>query len=226
MGQLGYRKTRHRQHQAKRRNKRKQPARRIHIHRPARRKLAVADSFIRMARPSHGACADYTLAFFWFAATDTALPQFCREIRRWGLSARRVQRQRHRARSACARDAASKACTSSSRLKTHCADEGGRCPYTPQASPPATMHSTPTPHESASRTRASTDSSATHTWFIPCHTAVIVPKVENLLLPVPVSGSHQFSTLRMEPCWMALGQAAGAAAAIAIDRPGNQCRLS
>ncbi len=40
---------------------------------------------------------------------------------------------------------------------------------------------------------------------------VIVPKeVENLLLPVPVSGSHiGFSTLRMEPCWMALGQAAG-----------------
>ena len=48
---------------------------------------------------------------------------------------------------------------------------------------------------------------------------VIVPKeVKNLLFPVPVSGSHSgFSTLRMEPCWMALGQAAGTAAAIAID---------
>ena len=48
---------------------------------------------------------------------------------------------------------------------------------------------------------------------------VIVPKtIKNLLLPVPVSGSHiGFSTLRMEPCWMALGQAAGTAASLAID---------
>jgi hypothetical protein len=47
---------------------------------------------------------------------------------------------------------------------------------------------------------------------------VIVPKrVEGLLTPVPVSGTHVgFSTMRMEPCWMALGQAAGAAAAVAI----------
>ncbi len=49
---------------------------------------------------------------------------------------------------------------------------------------------------------------------------VIVPKtVDNLLLPVPVSGSHiGFSTIRMEPCWMALGQAAGVAASLAIDK--------
>lgn len=48
---------------------------------------------------------------------------------------------------------------------------------------------------------------------------VMVPKtIDNLILPVPVSGSHiGFSTLRMEPCWMALGQAAGVAASLAID---------
>jgi hypothetical protein len=48
---------------------------------------------------------------------------------------------------------------------------------------------------------------------------VMVPRqVSNLILPVPVSGSHiGFSTIRMEPCWMALGQAAGIAASLAID---------
>uniref|UniRef100_UPI00258EC09D FAD-dependent oxidoreductase n=1 Tax=uncultured Alistipes sp. TaxID=538949 RepID=UPI00258EC09D len=48
---------------------------------------------------------------------------------------------------------------------------------------------------------------------------VMVPrKIENLLFPTAVSGSHVgFSTLRMEPCWMALGEAAGTAAALAID---------
>lgn len=49
---------------------------------------------------------------------------------------------------------------------------------------------------------------------------VIVPDapLSNLLAPVPASASHiGFSTLRMEPCWIALGQAAGTAAALCID---------
>lgn len=52
---------------------------------------------------------------------------------------------------------------------------------------------------------------------------VMVPKsIDNLLFPVAVSGSHVgFSTLRMEPCWMALGEAAGIAATIAIDNSQN-----
>ncbi|MBM4020449.1 MAG: FAD-dependent oxidoreductase [Planctomycetes bacterium] len=47
---------------------------------------------------------------------------------------------------------------------------------------------------------------------------VMVPKkVDGLLTPVPVSGTHVgFSTLRMEPCWMALGEAAGTAAAVCL----------
>jgi len=55
---------------------------------------------------------------------------------------------------------------------------------------------------------------------------VMVPKkVEGLLTPVPVSGTHiGFSTLRMEPCWMAMGQAAGVAAvqSIKADKPVRQ----
>ena len=48
---------------------------------------------------------------------------------------------------------------------------------------------------------------------------VIVPlEVENLLIPVPASGTHiGFSTLRMEPCWMALGEAAGMAINVSLD---------
>lgn len=48
---------------------------------------------------------------------------------------------------------------------------------------------------------------------------VLVPKkVDNLLVSGAISGTHMgFSTLRMEPCWMAMGQAAGSAANIAIQ---------
>jgi hypothetical protein len=48
---------------------------------------------------------------------------------------------------------------------------------------------------------------------------VMVPKsVDGLLVPVAASATHvAFSTIRMEPTWMALGQAAGTAAHLAIE---------
>jgi hypothetical protein len=48
---------------------------------------------------------------------------------------------------------------------------------------------------------------------------VMVPqKIDALLTPVPASATHVgFSVLRMEPCWMALGEAAGTAAAVSIQ---------
>ncbi|PTY05146.1 FAD-dependent oxidoreductase [Opitutaceae bacterium EW11] len=48
---------------------------------------------------------------------------------------------------------------------------------------------------------------------------VIVPQtIERLWVPVAASATHVgYSTLRMEPCWMALGEAAGTAAAQALQ---------
>lgn len=50
--------------------------------------------------------------------------------------------------------------------------------------------------------------------------SVMVPKrVEGLLVPVAVSATHMgIGTIRMEPCWMQLGYAAGVAADMSINR--------
>lgn len=49
--------------------------------------------------------------------------------------------------------------------------------------------------------------------------------VANLLVPVAASATHVgLSTIRMEPLWMALGEAAGCAAALAVGRGGAPAR--
>ena len=48
---------------------------------------------------------------------------------------------------------------------------------------------------------------------------IMIPeKIDGLLVPVAASTTHvAFSSIRMEPTWMALGQAAGAAASLSIQ---------
>lgn len=58
----------------------------------------------------------------------------------------------------------------------------------------------------------------TRPYHIP-YRAVLPRGVEGLLTPVPLSATHvAFGSLRMEPTWMAIGQACGAAAHLAITR--------
>jgi len=49
---------------------------------------------------------------------------------------------------------------------------------------------------------------------------IMVPKkIDGLIVPVPASTTHvAFSSIRLEPTWMALGQAAGVAAHLAIEK--------
>lgn len=56
---------------------------------------------------------------------------------------------------------------------------------------------------------------------------VIVPReIDGLLVPVAVSATHMgFGTIRMEPCWMQLGFAAGIAADLAIAKDVNVRRV-
>ncbi len=54
--------------------------------------------------------------------------------------------------------------------------------------------------------------------------AIIPKKIDGLLVPVALSATHvAFSAVRMDPTWMALGQAAGTAAALAV-RGGHPVR--
>ena len=55
-------------------------------------------------------------------------------------------------------------------------------------------------------------------YTVPYGAMVPAGPMTNVFAPVPVGGMHiGFSTLRMEPCWMALGQAAGVAASILVS---------
>ena len=169
---------------------------------------------------------DYTLGLLWFAQHDEALPAHFREAcLRWGLAAdeyhdnggfpRQVYVREGRRLEGCyfftAADALPEA-------------EGKRPPL--HSSSVTASHYALDSHAVRKREagRIHLDGFFSHptaVYTVPY--GVMVPRrIENLLFPVAVSGSHVgFSTLRMEPCWMALGEAAGTAAARAIDSRRN-----
>ncbi|WP_418990651.1 FAD-dependent oxidoreductase [Alistipes sp.] len=165
---------------------------------------------------------DYTLGLLWFAQHDEALPAHFREAcLKWGLAAdeyrdnggfpRQVYVREGRRLEGCyfftAHDALPVA-------------DGKRPPL--HGSSITASHYALDSHAVRKREpgRIHLDGFFSHptaVYTVPY--GVMVPRrVEKLLFPAAVSGSHVgFSTLRMEPCWMALGEAAGTAAALAAD---------
>lgn len=166
---------------------------------------------------------DYTMGLLWFVQNDNALPEhFRKECRRWGLSSTEYTDNGNFPRQVYVREGR--------RLQ-------GTYLFTANDAIPVTYDQRPPMHRDAiTASHYALDSHAvlkreqgrahlegffgyeSKPYNVPL--GVMVPqKVTNLLFPVPASGTHiGFSTMRMEPCWMAMGEAAGTAAAQALDR--------
>lgn len=165
---------------------------------------------------------DYTLGLLYFAHNDTALPEnFRKAVAEWGLAKDEYQDNGGFPRQVYVREGRRFEGMYFFTAKDALPEGQGKRPPVHPTSITASHYALDS-HATRKREpgRAHLDgfiSYPTEPYTVPY--GVIVPmNVDNLLLPVPVSGSHiGFSTLRMEPCWMALGQAAGTAAAIAID---------
>ena len=165
---------------------------------------------------------NYTLGLLWFVQNDSELPEHFREAaKEWGLAKDEYADNDNFPRQVYVREGrrfeGMYFFTAKDALPV---SEGERPPIHPTSI--TASHYALDSHAARKREtgRAHLDgfiSYPTMPYTVPY--GVIVPKtIKNLLLPVPVSGSHiGFSALRMEPCWMALGQAAGTAASLAID---------
>lgn len=167
---------------------------------------------------------DYTLGLLWFAQHDESLPAHFREAcLRWGLAADEYRDNGGFPRQVYVREGRRlEGCHFFTAGDVLPACEGGRPPL--HASSVTASHYALDSHAVRKREngRIHLDGFFSHptaVYTVPY--GVMVPRtVDNLLFPVAVSGSHVgFSTLRMEPCWMALGEAAGCAAALAVDTP-------
>jgi hypothetical protein len=165
---------------------------------------------------------NYTLGLFWFAQNDSALPEHFREdCAQWGLAKDEYTDNENFPRQVYVREGR--------RIEgLYLFTTNDVLPQMPGQRPIIHSRSITASHydldshavRKREEKRVHLDgffSYPTSVYTVPYE--VIVPKkVDNLLVPIAVSATHVgFSTLRMEPCWMAMGQAAGIAANIAIN---------
>ena len=161
----------------------------------------------------------YTLGLFWFMQNDQEVPEEVRaRCREWGMAADEYQDNANFPRQVYVREGR--------RIE-------GDYLFTAHDAIPVRVGARPPLHlDSITASHYALDSHAvrkreegrlhldgffsypSRPYMVPY--GVMLPKgIEGILAPVPVSGTHiGFSTLRMEPCWMAMGQAAGTAAAL------------
>lgn len=165
---------------------------------------------------------NYTLGLFWYLQNDPEVPaSFQENARRFGLAADEYTDNGNFPRQVYVREArriVGEAC-----FLAHDA-----IPVMPEARPPIHPTSVVASHYpvDSHAVRKREKGRAHLDGFVSAHTmpytvpyGIMVPKkIDNLVVPVAVSASHMgFGTLRMEPCWMALGEAAGAAASLMIQ---------
>ncbi len=165
---------------------------------------------------------NYILGLFWFLQNDPEVPEsFQKNAQRFGLAADEYTDNGNFPRQVYVREGRRI-------LGENCFVAHDALSTTPGGRPPIHANSVTASHYPV-------DSHAVHKreegrdhldGFLSLHTepytvpfGIMVPKtIDNLLVPVAVSASHLgFGTLRMEPCWMALGEAAGVAASLAVS---------
>jgi len=162
---------------------------------------------------------DYTMGLFWFLQNDQEVPEsFQKNAQRFGLAADEYTDNGNFPRQVYVREG--RRIWGEYIFLAHDAiptREGGRPPVHPDSI--TASHYAIDSHAVRKREpgRCHLDGFLSHRtmpYTVPY--GVMVPRcVDNLWVPVAVSASHLgFGTLRMEPCWMAMGEAAGIAAAI------------
>lgn len=166
---------------------------------------------------------EYTLGLLWFAQNDSELPtHFRRKVKEWGLAKDEYIDNENFPRQVYVREGRRFEgvyfFTAKDAIPVF---EGGRPPI--HKTSITASHYALDSHAVRKREKGRIHldgflSYPSSVYTVP-YGVIVTNEIDNLLIPVPVSGSHiGFSTLRMEPCWMAMGQAAGIASSISIEK--------